>query len=59
MNPPKTDRYLLPVNRSDWDTLLAEWAPLIPAGASRWLLSRFGELFFQQQDEKIGMLQVP
>lgn len=50
--------YTLPVDRTDWDALLLDWAPLIPSDSSRWLLSRFGELFLQQADGKIGMLQV-
>ena len=52
------DRYLLPVERDDWSELLRDWAELIPAKTTRWLLSRFGELFLEQQDGKIGMLQV-
>jgi hypothetical protein len=58
MNPAGTDRYLLPIERSDWDALLANWTSLIPAGSCRWLMSRFGELFFEHKDGKIGMLQV-
>jgi hypothetical protein len=50
--------YLLPTDRDDWDVLLAHWRPLIPEGSSRWLLSRFGELFVEQVDGTIGMLQV-
>jgi hypothetical protein len=50
--------YTLPIERSDWDALLADWSSLIPPGSSPWLLSRFGELFFEQADRKIGMLQV-
>ncbi len=50
--------YTLPVERDDWDVLLTEWRSLIPQGSSRWLLSRFGELFFEQSDGKIGLLQI-
>jgi hypothetical protein len=50
--------YTLPVQRADWGSLLVEWTPLLPAESSRWLLSRFGELFFEHADGKIGMLQV-
>jgi hypothetical protein len=50
--------YTLPVERPDWDELLVDWQSLIPSGASRYLLSRFGELFFEQTDGEIGMLQV-
>ena len=50
--------YTLPVDRTDWDALLVEWQPLVPARASRWILSRFGEVFFEHADGKIGMLQV-
>jgi hypothetical protein len=51
-------RYLLPVKRNDWDELLVDWMLLIPAESSCWLLTRFGELFLEQKDGKIGMLQV-
>jgi hypothetical protein len=50
--------YTLPVERSDWDALLVDWSSLIPRGSSRWMLTRFGELFFEHADGKIGMLQV-
>jgi hypothetical protein len=50
--------YTLPVQRADWGSLLVEWAPVIPSGSSRWLLSRFGELFLEHADGQIGMLQV-
>ena len=50
--------YLLPVQRTDWHQLLAKWSELIPADSTPWLLSRFGELFLEQSDRKIGMLQV-
>lgn len=50
--------YLLPTERDDWDELLAPWAELVPESSSRWLLSRFGEVFLEQADGKIGMLQV-
>ncbi len=50
--------YTLPVQRADWNLLLADWAPLIPPGSSHWLLSRFGELFLEHAGGKIGMLQV-
>ncbi len=52
------ERYVLPVARSDWAELLADWQSLIPQQSSRWLLTKFGELFFCQPDGKIGMLQV-
>lgn len=58
MNLDDLASYTLPIKRSDWNNLLAEWASLIPSGSSPWLLSRFGELFFEQVDGKIGMLQV-
>jgi hypothetical protein len=50
--------YLLPVDRDDWPELLASWRELVPADSSPWLLSRFGELFLEQSDKRIGMLQV-
>src|SRR5215472_8720722 len=52
------EQYVLPVSRSDWGELLAEWQPIIPQGSSQWLLTKFGELFLCQDDGKIGMLQV-
>jgi hypothetical protein len=52
------ERFLLPVERNDWNELLAAWKPLIPLESSRWLLSRFGELFLEHKDGKIGVLQV-
>jgi len=58
MNLDSWASYTLPIERSDWNTLLADWSSLIPPGSSPWLLSRFGELFFEQVDSKIGMLQV-
>lgn len=58
MNLEDLALYTLPIERSDWDSLLADWSSLFPCGSSRWLLSRFGELFFEQPDGKIGMLQV-
>jgi len=50
--------YTLPIERSDWNALLVDWQSLIPTGSSPWLLSRFGELFFEQADGRVGMLQV-
>lgn len=50
--------YTLPVQRADWDSLLVDWSSLIPSGSTRWLLSKFGELFLEHADGKIGMLQV-
>ncbi len=58
MNLEDIQDYLLPVERDDWPDLLAPWAELLSPDASRWLLSRFGELFVEQADHKIGMLQV-
>ena len=59
MTPPGIpERYLLPVDRSDWPELLLDWQPLIPQHSSMWLLTKFGEIFFYQADGKIGMLQV-
>lgn len=58
MNLDDLASYTLPIERSDWDALLANWSSLIPPESSPWLLSRFGELFFEQADGKIGMLQV-
>ena len=50
--------YLLPVERDDWHELLTPWAELLPKNSSPWLLSRFGELFMEQADGRIGMLQI-
>jgi hypothetical protein len=52
------EKYILPANRSDWAELLVDWQPLVPQSSSPWLLTKFGEVFFCHQDEKIGMLQV-
>jgi hypothetical protein len=52
------DKYVLPVSRTDWAELLTDWQPLLPNHASPWLLTKFGEVFFVQQDGKVGMLQV-
>lgn len=57
-DPEIPTQYTLPVSRSDWPVLLADWQSLIPQGSSLWLLTKFGDLFFTQPDEKIGMLQV-
>jgi len=58
MNLDDIQKYLLPIDHVDWDQLLASWRELIPSDSRRWLLSRFGELFLEQSDGKIGMLQV-
>ncbi len=58
MRLTEIQHYLLPVERDDWSELLAQWSELLPPDASRWLLSRFGELFVEQADHRIGMLQV-
>jgi hypothetical protein len=50
--------YTLPVSRDDWPDLLADWQPIIPPNSTPWLLTKFGEIFFIQPDQKIGMLQV-
>ena len=50
--------YTLAANRSDWGELLTEWQPILPANAKLWILSCFGELFFEHSNGKIGMLQV-
>ena len=52
------EQFTLPINRPDWDQLLNDWRPLIPEGARPWLLTKFGELFFVQSNDEIGMLQV-
>jgi hypothetical protein len=52
------EKYILPPVRSDWSELLSDWQPLIPQSSLMWLLTKFGEIFFCHQDEKIGMLQV-
>lgn len=49
---------LLPVARPDWSELLSDWRPLFPSDAVPWLLTKFGEVFFEQSNKKIGMLQV-
>ena len=56
--PEIPERYILPVVRSDWAELLADWQPLIPPQSIPWLLTKLGEVFFHQPDGKIGMLQV-
>jgi hypothetical protein len=53
--PPQ---YVLPVSRTDWAELLTDWQSLLPPHSSPWLLTRFGEVFFVEQDRKVGMLQV-
>jgi hypothetical protein len=58
MNLADAKRYLLPIERNDWNELLSDWQALIPSDSSYWLLSRFGELFVEQKDGKIGVLQV-
>jgi len=54
----KTKPYTLPVERGDWPQLLADWRTLVPNNFTPWILTRFGELFMRQPDERIGMLQV-
>jgi len=49
---------MLPAARPDWPELLSDWQPLLPPGAVPWLLTKFGEVFFEQSNKKIGMLQV-
>ena len=56
--PEISERYLLPVDRPDWDVLLGEWGTLLPPRYTPWLLTKFGELFVEESDGKIGMLQV-
>jgi hypothetical protein len=56
--PDILSQYTLPVARPDWPSLLADWKPLLPEGATPWLLTKFGDLFISQRDAKIGMLQV-
>jgi hypothetical protein len=51
-------QYSLPVSRTDWAELLLDWQPLLPAHFSLWLLTKFGELFVEQEDGRVGMLQV-
>src|ERR1043166_1922762 len=59
MTPPDIPRrYLLPDSRPNWVELLADWKAGIPPGASPWLLTKFGDVFFCQAEGKIGMLQV-
>jgi len=56
--PELPQQYLLPVSRTDWPALLTDWKPLLPDGATPWLFTKFGELFLNQRDSKVGMLQV-
>ena len=56
--PEIPERYTLPVSRSDWAELLADWKPLLPEGCTPWILTKFGELFVSEHDGQIGMLQV-
>jgi hypothetical protein len=52
------ERYILSPSRSDWPDLFADWRALIPHNSSPWLLTKFGEVFFSQENGQIGMLQV-
>ncbi len=58
MSPDIPQEYVLPASRPDWPALLTDWKPLLPDGATPWLLTKFGELFLCQRDGKVGMLQV-
>jgi hypothetical protein len=51
-------KFTLPFENLNWDELLIDWRPLIPAAARPWMLTKFGELFFAHADGKIGMLRV-
>jgi hypothetical protein len=51
-------QYLLPSSRQDWTELLGNWQRLLAPDSSPWLLTKFGEVFFEQKDGRIGMLQV-
>jgi hypothetical protein len=51
-------QYILPISRADWAELFTDWQPLIPPHSTLWLLTKFGEVFFVQQDGRVGMLQV-
>lgn len=52
------ERYVLPASRSDWSELFTDWQPILPPRSSIWLLTKFGEVFFEQENGRIGMLQV-
>lgn len=52
------EQYTLPVKREDWSALLVDWKPLLPASFVPWLLTKFGELFLEQEDRKVGVLKV-
>jgi hypothetical protein len=59
MNPADIPlQYVLPISRTDWSELFADWQPLVPAHSSPWLLTKFGDVFLIQPDGKVGMLQV-
>lgn len=51
-------QYVLPISRADWAELFRDWQPLIPPHSTLWLLTKFAEVFFVQQDGRVGMLQV-
>jgi hypothetical protein len=53
-----SQQYVLPISRADWEELFTDWQLLIPAHSTLWLLTKFGEVFFVQQDGQVGMLQV-
>ena len=57
MKEQEIQRYLIPVERSDWDDLLADWHDLIPKDSTRWMLTRFGDLVMEQRDGNIGLLR--
>lgn len=54
------DDYLLPTDGLDWSRLFASWTWLIPpgTGVQPWLMSRFGDLFWFDADDRVNWLNV-
>jgi hypothetical protein len=57
MSSSNVEALCLSASRGDWPELLSDWQPLIPEGATPWILTRFGEVVFKHADGHIGFLQ--
>lgn len=50
--------YLIDQAGKDWAELLSEWAPILPAEFTVWLVNRTGDIFAVFQDDSVNLLDV-
>jgi hypothetical protein len=50
--------YIIDHHDYDWPTMLADWAWLLPAKLTVWIMNRYGDLFLVFDDETVHLFDV-